>query len=353
MPRDPAPASCLPRQDEHATHSDVGEHGLGMQRLSLAQLRQWQNLGYGMFITYGMNTYEGVEQSLGMQPPTFFAPDKLDVKQWVAVARDAGMKYVVLTAKHSGGYCLWPSEHTDYHVGNSAIRVDIVEEFVKACEQCQIMAGLYYCTWDNHHLYGSQTPSTATNPAEVFTTPEYRDFQARQIEELLTRYGPWGEVWVDIARLLGDEGRKRQYQQIARLTPNAPILMNSYFGDGSEVRMQEQWPTDLMPVEQRMPYTPRRQNCYSPWYQVKHAGNEGMYYIPAEVCMTLGTYWFWHDHDGVRSEQELLAMRLICHQLDINFLLNIPPNRQGMIAPKHISALTRLARLWDQLGLHR
>ena len=93
---------------------------MGSQRLSLAQLRSWESLRYGMFIHFGMSTFVHDEFADGKAPATAYAPDRLDVDQWVSVARDAGMKYILLTTKHVAGHCLWPSKHTDYTVAQSA-----------------------------------------------------------------------------------------------------------------------------------------------------------------------------------------------------------------------------------------
>ena len=149
----------------------------GAQRLSLEALRRWQSLGYGMFIHFGMSTFVGKELPGGQDPSSTYAPDKLDVDQWVQVARDAGMKYAVLTAKHVAGHCLWPSKQTDYHVGTSGNKIDVVDKFVHACEKHGVMPGLYYCSWDNHTRLGSRTPSDG---GQASTTPEYREYQQLQ-----------------------------------------------------------------------------------------------------------------------------------------------------------------------------
>jgi len=140
--------------------------GPGDQRLSLTALQAWEALRFGLFLHFGLSTFTGKELPPGDDPATLYAPDRLDVDQWVCVARDAGMKYAVLTAKHVAGHCLWPSRHTDYHVGNSGNRTDVVEAFVTACAKRGVMPGLYYCSWDNHHTFGSQTPSGG-NPAQL------------------------------------------------------------------------------------------------------------------------------------------------------------------------------------------
>ena len=169
----------------------------GHQRLTHEKLQQWEKLGYGMFIHFSMNTYDGDEFSKGDKPASYYNPTKLDVDQWISVARDAGMKYAILTTKHVPGFCLWPSKLTDYHVGNSGNRTDVVEKFVKDCEARGVLPGFYYCSWDNHHLMGSLTPS-ATRFSEAYTTAAYREFQWKQLEELAANYGKVMEWWIDI-----------------------------------------------------------------------------------------------------------------------------------------------------------
>src|SRR4051794_27434984 len=96
----------------------------GAQRLSLDALHRWESLGFGMFIHFGMSTFDGDEFSRGDKPSRAYAPDRLDVEQWIQVARDSGISYAVLTAKHVAGHCLWPTRHNDYHVGTSGNTTD-------------------------------------------------------------------------------------------------------------------------------------------------------------------------------------------------------------------------------------
>ena len=131
----------------------------GAQRLSLKQLQAWQREAFGLFFHFGMSTYDGEEFSSGTADASLFDPSGLDVEQWVSVARDSGARYAVLTAKHTSGFCLWPSAHTNYTVENAANKTDIVGRFVKACRDQGVKPGLYYCLWDNHHRFGSVTPS--------------------------------------------------------------------------------------------------------------------------------------------------------------------------------------------------
>ena len=314
-----------------------------------------------MFIHFGMSTYDGDELSKGDKPSTFYRPDKLNVDQWVSVARDAGMKYAVLTTKHVAGHCLWPSRHTDYHVGTSGNKTNVVEAFVKACAKRGVRPGFYYCSWDNHHLLGSVTP-TYTRWGSAFTTREYRDFQMAQVEELLTQFGPVVEIWIDIPGVLGHDGRRKQYDQIARLQPNAVVMMNSGFGDGSKLNYDYAWPTDLMAIERWLPSSAKG---YNPWHEIGHRGlltagaaskiefkpdKTEAYYIPGEVCDPIGYEWFCLPGDKPRSDAELLGMRLIARERKANLLLDVPPDKHGVIPKMHVNALMRLRKNVERFG---
>ena len=317
----------------------------GAQRLPMDRLKRWEQLEYGMFIHFGMSTYDGDELSKGDRPSSFYAPDRLDVDQWVQVARDAGMKYAILTTKHVAGHCLWPTRHTDYQIGTSGNKTDVVAAFVEACAKHGIMPGFYYCSWDNHHLLGSMTPTYSEHP---FTTQAYRDFQCAQIEELLTQYGTIGEVWIDIPGVLGHEGRRRQYEQISRLQPDAVIMLNQGLTDGSKLNYDYAWPTDLMAIERHMPHSNRG---YCPWHHIANSRSEAAdYYLPAEVCDPIGYDWFWTEKDRPRSDAELLGMRLVCRERHTNLVLNVPPDPHGMIPRMHVDALMRLCKNLEKIG---
>ena len=312
----------------------------GDQRLSLANLRAWEKLGYGMFIHFGMSTFDGDEFSRGDKDAAFYNPDKLDVNQWTGVARDAGMKYAVLTAKHVAGHCLWPTKYTNYHVGNSGNKTDVVEAFVNACRLKGIMPGLYYCAWDNHNLFGSGTPTNLTW-ATAYTTAEYREFQWKQLEELLTQYGAIGEVWLDIPHFLPRDYRQKLYNQVAKWQPDAIILFNHGIGDGSTFNINTAWPTDVITIER---FVPNSTTAHVKWREIE----KKKYYMPAEVCDPIGKEWFYRENDGPRTDAELLGMFLICRSRGANLLLDVPPNKHGLIPQKFIDALQRLKRNVDK-----
>jgi alpha-L-fucosidase len=328
------------------TTESSADPGKGKQRLSIEDLEKWKSLEYGMFIHYGMSTFTGMELDTGNSPSSIYDPSKLDVDQWISVARDAGMKYAVLTTKHVAGHCLWPSKYNEYHVGNSGNKTDVVEAFVKACQKYRIMPGFYYCSWDNHNLYGSETWSKV-GMENMYTTQKYRDFQLNQVEELLTHYGKIGEVWIDIPGALGFEGRKVQYDQIASLQPETLIMLNNGMGNGSWLKYSYTWPTDLMAIERYLPSS----TGYNPWFKIPVSATEKEdYYIPGEVCDPIGKEWFWKDEDILRPVNELLGMRMICKSRGTNFLLDVPPDRSGQIPKATIDRLMQLEKKFSQLG---
>lgn len=314
----------------------------GNQRLPLKKLRSWEALGYGMFIHFGMSTYDTFELSMGNKPSGFYAPDKLDADQWVVTAKEAGMKYAVLTAKHVSGHCLWPSKYTDYHVGNSGNTADVVEKFVNACDKHGIIPGLYYCSWDNHHLFGSLTPSL-TDWKYAYTTKEYMEFQTSQITELLTQYGKIGEVWIDIPKVLPRGYRHELYNHIAALQPDAVIMMNNGIGNGSDLSVEHTWPTDLVSIER---FLPDSLDGHKQWREIEGKA----YYIPGEVREPIGREWFFVQGDNPRSDEELLGMYLIARARRTNLLLDVPPDKHGIIPQNYVDALMRLRTNLDKIN---
>jgi len=327
----------------------------GAQRLSLEALKQWEALKYGMFIHFGMSTYDGDELSKGNLPSTTYNPDKLDVDQWVSVARDAGMKYAVLTTKHVAGHCLWPTKLNDYHVGTSGNKTDVVEAFIKACGKRGVLPGFYYCSWDNRNMFGSQTPThtSAWELAQIgqvpdaqlsYTTRAYMDFQTAQIEELLTQYGKVGEVWIDIPMVLPRFYREELYDQITRLQPQAIIMMNNGISDGSTYPVAKAWPADIIAIER---FLPNSHTGHVKWREIE--GKK--YYMPGEVCDPIGREWFFTEEDVPRSDEELLGMYLVSVSRGANLLLDVGPDKHGLIPDKYIGALQRLRANLDKLGL--
>jgi alpha-L-fucosidase len=295
-----------------------------------------------------MSTFSEVEYDDGNAPAETYCPTDLNVAQWVKTAADAGMKYAVLTAKHVAGFCLWPSLYTDYSVRNTSVSTDVVGCFVNECRKAGIKPGLYYCAWDNHTKLGSLTPSDlglGKAAENAFVTVEYQKYMTAQIRELLTTYGPLEEIWIDIPFVLGRGYRTALYQEISTIQPDIKIMMNHGIGDSRDFSTGYAWPTDLISIESCLP-----SSLVIPSETRTIEGKE--YYIPEEVCDTIGHYWFYRDTDPIRSDEELLGMYLTARARKASFLLNVPPTKAGVIAQPYVDALLRLRRNAEMIKRH-
>lgn len=154
---------------------------------SQKQLR-WFDMEFYAFIHFTVNTFTDLEWGTGKEDPSIFNPYKLDCDQWVDTIKSAGMKGMILTAKHHDGFCLWPSRYTEHSIKNSPYKSgkgDIVLEAAKACEKGGIKFGFYLSPWDRNCQY--------------YGTDKYNDYFKAQLTELLTGYGPIFHVWFDNA----------------------------------------------------------------------------------------------------------------------------------------------------------
>ena len=297
------------------------------------ELAEWESLKYGMFIHYGMSTF--VNGNWQTSPPAeTYAPSHLDVRQWIRVARQAGMKYAVLTAKHVAGHCLWDSRDYDYDVASSSETTDVVAEFMAACKAEGIKAGLYYCVLDNHNEGGVKW----TDPV----APEYFKLIKKHLTELHTRYPGIFEQWIDIPRKLSAEQRRELYRLIKRLSPKCIVMMNQGFLDGQQIP-EDCWPTDLADGERTLPPP----TGHDPRKRVKGKS----YYIPMEVCDTIGKKWFWARNDPPKSVKTVYRLYAKSTSRKANFLLNVPPDPTGRIPQDAVNRLMELRAVIENPSL--
>jgi alpha-L-fucosidase len=283
---------------------------------------------YYMFVHFGPNTFTDVEWGDGREDPRVFNPTALDCRQWAATARAAGMKGIIITAKHHDGFCLWPSAHSTHTVRESGWRDgkgDVLRELSEACRQEGIGFGVYLSPWDqNHPTYGAA---------------EYNGVFAATLEEVLSGYGPVFEQWFDGANgLARDGGTVPPYdwamfhEVVYRNQPQAIIFSDvgpgtRWVGNERGVAGETNWST--INAEG---FTP---GLGAPPTAVLNGGEQGgAEWIPAEVDVSIRPGWFYSPSTDslVKSTEKLMDIWYTSVGRNANLLLNVPPDRRGRIA---------------------
>ena len=277
-----------------------------------AQLR-WQELGLGVFIHYGVNTFAGLEWSDGTLPAASFDPGELDADDWVAAAQSAGAKYLILTSKHHDGFCLWPTATTEYSVASSPWkegRGDVVLEVSQACARAGMGFGIYLSPWDRN------APSYGDPKA-------YDDFYISQLTELCTNYGPLMELWFDGA---GSDGRSYDWDRVAAvIDEHQPEAMIFNMGHPTIRWVGNEDGLASDPVNYVVDTTDNDQYTNSATELSSAA------YLPPECDVSIRRGWFWNAEDEPKSVEHLLAIYYRSVGLGANLLLNLAPDRRGRI----------------------
>ena len=307
-----------------------------------AAIRAFRELKYGMFIHYSLSTFDGKEQTPGNTTSVdIYQPTDLDVDQWIQVAKDAGMKYAVLTAKHSSGFCLWDSKvqwkgkEFDYDVGASPVKTDVVAEFMTACNNHGIMPGIYYCAMDTRH----SDSSIQWTPSLPYVSQEYFQLMQDHLTELHTNYPDIAIQWIDIPRHLTSGERTTLYNLVKNINPQCLVEYN--YGQESRdvstytiaVAKKVSWPTDILNSEKTPIDNP---------FQVQQEDNGKTYELAYEHCISISNYWFWKSNESLKSASNLRDIRQQTWNLNGNFLLNVPPNRAGHIPDASIQRLNEI-----------
>lgn len=310
-----------------------------------AQLR-WQAEELAMFVHLGVNTFTGREWGDGTEDPAVLDPARLDAGQWAQVAADAGFGTLVLTAKHHDGLCLWPTATTRHSVAASPWRGgagDVVAEAAQACAEAGIRFGLYCSPWDR-------------NAPEYGTGRAYDDLLIAQLTELLTGYGELAQVWFDGAVGQSERGRQRYdweriFGTVREHQPDAVIFSDAgpdvrWVGNEDGVAGHTSWST-IDPA--RVP-TP---GSSDPWTldSLRHGDPDGAVWRPAETDVSIRPGWFWHaeENEKVRSGRDLLELYLASVGRNSKLLLNVPPNRDGLLDDADVAALADFAQLRAQV----
>lgn len=312
----------------------------------------WFDMGFYAFIHFGVNTFTDREWGNGDEPEAIFNPQKLDCDQWVRAVKAAGMKGLVLTAKHHDGFCLWSSKYTEHSVKNSPCKKDIVREAAEACKRGGIKFGFYLSPWDrNSKLYG---------------TDAYNDYFCNQLTELLTEYGDIFYVWFDNACGEGPNGKKqvydfpRYFELIRKYQPDA-VIFNDFGPDirwcGNEAGSCREAEWAVIPGElchyskvQTGPGPMAAKGDLSYLYNsTENLGgldvaifSKGLTFTPAEVDTSIRKGWFWHKEEEPRTLEDLFHVYVNAVGGSCCLNLNIPPTTDGLLDERDVKRLEEL-----------
>ena len=285
---------------------------------------EWQRMEMNMFCHFGPNTFTDLEWGDGTESEELFNPTALDCNQWVAVARQGGFGGIIITAKHHDGFCLWPSPNSSHTVSHSPWRNgkgDVLRELRNACNRGNIKMGIYISPWDRN--------------APTYGTPAYNETFRLTLEDALSNYGDIFEQWFDGANGEGPNGKKQEYDwplfnsTVARLQPQALIFSDvgpgcRWVGNEEGKAGETCWST--LDIEG---FTP---GAGSPSTEVLNQGNRGgSHWVPAETDVSIRPGWFYHENEKPKSLQELLFIYYNSVGRNSLLLLNIPPDRRGLI----------------------
>ncbi len=304
------------------------------------QQAAWQEMEFICFAHFGVNTFTNREWGEGKEDPRVFQPTAFDARQWVAACKDAGMKMIIVTAKHHDGFCLWPSKYTEHSVKSSPWRGgkgDVVKEVSDACREGGIKFGFYLSPWDRHE--------------PTYGTDAYNEHFKNQLRELLTQYGPVTEVWFDGACGEGPNGKRQVYDMagycklVHELQPNAlTAIMGSdirWVGNEDGLARESEW--SVIPEGVRQDSKDLGNRKYL-------AGATGFRWHPAECDVSIRPGWFYHaDQDGkVKSLAHLLDIYYRSVGRNAVLLLNVPPDRRGLFHENDVARLRELRATLDE-----
>jgi alpha-L-fucosidase len=332
-----------------------------------AARKAWMDLGFGMFIHFGINTYYDTEWSDGTLDPEKFNPVSLDTDQWCRTAVNAGMKYIVVITKHHDGFCMWPTRYTEYSTSASPFKQDYLAMLVESADKYGLKTGLYYSLWDRHEK---------SHDIDEYA---YVEFMKAQLNELLTGYGNIVELWFDgfwkkqqngwekelkdasgaiirgsaeasarderFINSWRNEGAYRWqmdhlYQYIKSIQPDC-LVMNNSTTSYPGVPLH---PVDIRSGEK---YTSPDPDDRKVW---KWLGKD--IYLPMQIETTMSVKgdttfpsgnWFWHEWDhSVVSPQQIRTYLATASAMNANLLLNCGPMADGCLRPEDIRVLESL-----------
>lgn len=320
-----------------------------------------QDMKFYAFIHYTVNTFTGREWGTGKESPKIFNPKCQDVDQWIKAIKSSGMKGVILTCKHHDGFCLWPTKTTEHNISNSPYKNgkgDIVREVSDCCKKYGLKFGVYLSPWDRN--------------AECYGTPAYNDFYIAQLTELLTNYGDIFMLWLDGACASSRDGKPNQKYDFERIWRTAVELQPNicmsgcapdfrWVGNERGKCRESEWnvvpkfeyeyqnlAVNCQDIDDVKKFQKR---CEDVMIQdlgsrsVLEKYDEYMWY-PAEVDVSIRTFWFYHKLDTLAVKSIDHLMRIYYDSVGGNglLLLNIPPNKNGLFHRKDVARLAEMGQ---------
>ena len=311
--------------------------------LPTKQQLAWHDMEYYWFIHFGPNTFTDKEWGHGDEPEDIFNPTALDCRQWARIAKQSGAKGIIITAKHHDGFCLFPSKNSTHTVRESKWKDgkgDVVGELQKACKEYGLKFGVYLSPWDrNHPKYG---------------TPEYNDVYVNTMTELITKYGPFFEFWWDGANGEGPNGKKQVYdfrrfeKTMRKLAPNTVVFSDigpdiRWVGNENGFAGKTNW--------NYLDTAGFTRGAGAPSQDTLNQGNiNGKNWIPAECDVSIRPGWFYHkeEDEKVKTPEQLFDLYLKSVGRGSTLLLNVPPDRRGLINEHDSASLIGFKKLREQ-----
>jgi alpha-L-fucosidase len=323
---------------------------------------EWQKLEMTGFIHFGINTFDEVEWGKKEIDISKFNPKEINVKQWVKAFKDAGIKLLILTAKHHDGFCLWPTKYTALNISRTPFqngKGDIVGDLSKACRKAGLKFGVYLSPWDMHE--------------KSFGTPAYNRYFMNQLTELLTNYGEISEVWFDGANGEGPNGKKQvydwqsYYKLIRRLQPKAVIAVSGpdvrWVGTESGYGRQTEWSVlpgsstneeEVAANSQQKAldgaFTPRNLMDEDLGSRQKILKAHSLVWYPAEIDVSIRPGWFYNKNDDSMIKPPYKLADIYYNSVGLNgvLLLNVPPDKRGLITEGDVKSLQGMHYLIGQ-----
>ena len=303
---------------------------------------EWQKMEYTMFVHFGPNTFTGAEWGSGQEKAEIFNPKELDCRQWASIAKAAGMKGIILTAKHHDGFCLWPNPVSSHTVAQSPWREgrgDVLKELSEACCDYDLKFGIYISPWDrNDPHYG---------------TDEYNDVFVQTLEHALGNYGHVFEQWFDRACGEGPNGKQQVYDwplfnsTVYKMQPDALIFSDygpgcRWVGNESGSAGRTCWSTINVNEDFTGPVLSRR--------DLNEGIKGGNTWAAAETDVSIRPGWFWRESENskVKSLQHLLKIYYESVGRNSLLLLNVPADTRGLIHETDSMRLMELRAALDE-----